>query len=62
MDWRNVAHWVVEVAGTFVSIAAFINIVLGQRNLPFYGGVFAVGLLVIFAGLSLRPKPAATVR
>lgn len=56
MDMRKVAYWVFEVAGTFLSIAAVINIVLGQRDYPLYIGLFGSALALIWLGSTFRPS------
>lgn len=62
MDWRNLGYWVVEVGGTFLSIAAFINLVLVRGDPLFYYVVLVMGLLIIIAGLPLRPRPRAKTK
>ncbi len=59
MDWRILAYWVIEVAGTFLAIAAFINLVLVRGDPLFYYFVLTMGLLIIYAGFPLRPKRVA---
>ncbi len=55
MDTRKVAYWVLEIAGTFLSIAVVINIVLGQRDYPLYIGLFGSSLALIWLGSTFRP-------
>jgi len=71
MDWRNAVYWIVQVLGTFLCIAAFVNAVLRMSVsgglLPLseyllYIGVFAIGLLLIFAGFLVKPKSPASIR
>ncbi len=61
-NWRNVGYWIIEVAGTFVCIAAFINLVLGRGDPLFYYVVLVLGLFIIVAGLPLRPKKPTGTR
>ncbi len=60
MDWQRFRSWILRIVGTFLCIAAFVNIGGGIMNQTMYGGsigpayylpylaVFVLGLLILF--------------
>ncbi len=57
----TLGYWTIEVAGTFLCIAALINILLGRTDYLLYLGAFVLGLVIILAGFPLRPKVTAGI-
>lgn len=74
MESRSLAYWIVEVAGTFVCIAAVVNIGGGLMNETMFGGslgvgyylsyvsVLVLGILVVLAGYRLKPGDGASTK
>ena len=72
--WRKLGYWIPQILGTFVCIAAFVNIGGALLGVSMFGTSFAtsyylmftlilgVGFLLICAGAFFKPKPSSGIR
>jgi len=74
MDGRKLGYWILQVSGTFVCIAAFVNIGGALLGVSMFGGsvapsyflmftaLFGAGLLLIYAGSFFKPRLSVQTR